>query len=132
MEDRSTHPPKHELGTAGDQDIVRGPRASDDATFVPVGSSQDPFEADLLTTALADEGIPVVARAQKDHLVDPLVNPAPQSWVLLVPAEHERKARALVEERRAELEARRGELEAAAIEEESATEGVPAPEGSRG
>ncbi len=113
---------EHELGTGGDHDIVKGPRASDDATFVRVGTAEDPFDADLIASALDEANIPVVARAQKDHLLDPLVNPNAPFWAIMVPAEHEPIAREIVERRHAELRASAGDLERAATEEERSTE----------
>ena len=113
---------EHELGTAGDQDIVKGPRATDDAVFVRVGTAEDPLEADLLTTALDEAGIPVVARAQKDHLLDPLVNPNVPFWAIMVPDEFGQRARAILDERRRELRASEPEFERAADEEELASE----------
>lgn len=115
-------PVEHELGTAGDQDIVKGPRASDDALYVRVGAAEDPLEADLLTTALAEADIPVVARAQKDHLLDPLVNPNVPFWAIMVPEEFALRAQAIVDARRAELRAEAPLLERAADEEELASE----------
>ena len=108
----------HELGTGGDQDIVRGPMAPDDATFVRIGTADDPFEADLITVALEEASIPVAARAQKDHLMDPLVNPNAPFWALMVPAEYEAQARAIVERCHAELRERAPEMERAAEEAE--------------
>jgi len=115
-------PVEHELGSTGDQDIVKGPRATDDDVFVRVGTAEDPLEADLLTTAIEEAGIPVVARAQKDHLLDPLVNPNVPFWAILVPDEYAQRARAILEQRRAELRADEPVLERAADEEERATE----------
>lgn len=112
----------HELGTAGDQDIVKGPAASDDAIFVPIGSTDDLFEADLLADALADAGIPVAARAQKDHLLDPLVNPLVPFWVILVPSDRADEAGGLLTERLRELHLSEREGEAAARAEEQAGE----------
>lgn len=112
----------HELGTSGDQDIIKGPRAGDDARFVPVGSAEDPFAADLITSALGDEGIPVAARAQKDHLLDPLVNPNRAFWVVLVPDEYAERARRIIEVTLDEMHAQQVELERAAEEAELATE----------
>jgi len=112
----------HELGTGGDEDIVRGPLAADDAVFVRVGTADDPFEADLITAALEDASIPVAARAQKDHLMDPLVNPNPPFWVVMVPSEYEAKAREIVERCHAELRARAPEMERAAEEAERTSE----------
>ena len=114
--------PDHELGTGGDQDIVRGPLASDDTRFVRVGTADDPFTADRLTAALEDAGIPVVARAQRDHLLDPLVNPHRAFWVVLTPEERAAEARAIVDRCHAEMRARAAELERAAEEEELASE----------
>ncbi len=113
---------EHELGTAGDQDIVKGPRATDDAVFVRIGTAEDPLEADLLTTALDEAGIPVVARAQKDHLLDPLVNPNVPFWAIMVPDDFGQRGRAILEERRRELRASEPEFERAADEEELASE----------
>lgn len=112
----------HELGTAGDQDIVKGPAASDDAIFVPIGSTDDLFEADLLADALADAGIPVAARAQKDHLLDTLVNPLAPFWVIMVPSEQADEAGDLLTERLRELHLSEREGEAAARAEEQAGE----------
>jgi len=120
--------PDHELGTSGDQDIVKGPLAGDDAQFVRVGTADDPFAADLIATALEDAGIPVVARAQKDHLLDPLVNPNRAFWVVLVPDEHAEVARRIVERCHADLRAQEAELARAAEEAELASE----HEGTRG
>jgi len=116
---------EHALGTAGDQDIVKGPRASDDDLFVRVGTTEDPIEADLLTTAIADAGIPVAARAQKDHLLDPLVNPNVPFWALMVPDQHAAQARTIVQQQRAELRAEEPDLAEAAEAEERTTEPLP-------
>jgi Putative prokaryotic signal transducing protein len=116
---------EHELGTSGDQDIVKGPRATDEAVFVRIGTAEDPLEADLLTTALDEAGIPVVARAQKDHLLDPLVNPNVPFWAIMVPSEFAGRAQAIVDERIRELRAEEPALAQAADEEELATEYVP-------
>lgn len=119
----------HELGTHGDQDIIKGPAASEDAVFVRVTTTEDIFEADLLTDALADEGITAAAFAQKDHPVDPLVRPALPWWVIEVPREDAARALAIVEARRAELKAVEPMAEVAAEEEERLGEmGGPLPE----
>ena len=94
-----------ELGAGGDQDIVKGPAASEDARFVRIGEAEDPFTADLLADALAEAEIPVLARAGRDQLMDTLVDPAPGAWEILVPEDMAPRATVLLEQRRAELDA---------------------------
>jgi hypothetical protein len=119
---QDVHPVPEALGSRPDEDIVKGPPARDDARFVKVGSADDPFEADLLTDALDEAEIPVAARATRDMLMDPLVVPAPIAWEILVPAEFEARARAIVAEKSAAIEAGAGDAARAAEEEEAATE----------
>ena len=109
---------RHELGSYGDQDILRGPPATDDTEFVTIGQADDPFEADLLTAALDEAGITVAARAQRDHLVDTLVNPNKPFWAIQVPAQDEVRAREILEWRQAEMRAMEPAAEEAAEEEE--------------
>ena len=115
------------LGSRPDEDIVKGPPAADDARFVKVGSADDPFEADLLTDALDEAEIPVAARSTRDMVMDTLVNPAPMSWDILVPAEFEARARSIVEARSRAIEEGAADAARAAEEEEAATEGTPIP-----
>lgn len=105
-----------ELGSHGDQDIVKGPAASEDARFVRIGVADDPFTADLLAEALAEEKIPVLARADRDQLMDTLVDPAPAAWEILVPDSVAERAAALLRQRQAELDAE--DMAAEAEEEE--------------
>jgi hypothetical protein len=107
---------EQELGTHGDQDIVKGPPASEDARFVRIGEADDPFTADLLADALAEEDIPVLARASRDQLMDMLVDPSPAAWEILVPASVAERATALLRTRQAELDAE--DMASAAEDEE--------------
>jgi hypothetical protein len=94
-----------EGGAHGDQDIVKGPPASPDARFVRIGVADDPFTADLLADALAEADIPVLARADRDQLLDTLVDPAPGAWEIMVPETAAERAGLLLRERQAELDA---------------------------
>lgn len=118
------HPVAEALGSRPDEDIVKGPPAANDARFVRVGSASDPFAADLITDALDEAEIPVVARSSRDHLLDTLVVPAPNSWDILVPQEFEARARTIVAERHAAMVENEDAAAQAAEEEEAATEGT--------
>ena len=113
-ETQEVHPVAEPLGSRPDEDIVKGPPAADNARFVTVGSADDPFEADLLTDALDQVEIPVIARASRDHVLDTLVVPAPNFWDIMVPQEHAARARELVEAKKRDLERNAAEAEAAA------------------
>lgn len=110
------------LGSRPDEDIVKGPPATNNARFVKVGVADDPFEADLLTDALDEVGIPVAARSTRDMVMDTLVNPAAIAWDILVPEEFEARARAIIEAKSKEIEDAAADAARAAEEEEAATE----------
>jgi hypothetical protein len=117
-ENPEVHPVAEALGSRPDEDIVKGPPAADDAFFVRVGSADDPFEADLLTDALDEAQIPVIARASRDHVMDTLVVTAPNFWDIMVPREYEERARGIVEMRKVTIE-RDADDAARAAEEEA-------------
>lgn len=116
-ENPEVHPVAEALGSRPDEDIVKGPPAADDAYFVRVGSTDDPFEADLLTDALDEAQIPVIARASRDHVVDTLVVAAPNFWDVMVPREYADRARELVEARKQKIESEADDAGRAAEEE---------------
>jgi len=93
------------------------------ATFVPVASSADPFEAEALVAALREANLPAFTRDRRRALMDVLVTSGSSSfWQILAPADRVTEARAAVEARRRELVAEEADAARAAEEEEAATE----------
>jgi hypothetical protein len=95
--------------------------------FVLAGTAEDPLTAENLAEVVDQAGIPVVVRARRRGVVDPITSPALHAWwEILVPEELVERAQALVEGERAKIEADAGAAERAALEEELATEAVAA------
>jgi hypothetical protein len=91
--------------------------------FVLAGTAEDPLTAENLAEVVDQAGIPVVVRARRRGVVDPITSPALHAWwEILVPEELAERAQALVESERANIEADAGAAERAALEEEQATE----------
>ena len=109
-------------GETDDREDVR--EAPDDpGEFEVAGSVPDPFEAELLSRALEEEGIPAIVHSPHSGIAGKIDSPV-EVYNLLVPARDLERARSLLAERRAALEAD-PEAAARAAEEEAAAPSEP-------
>ena len=100
----------------------------DPRDFVVVGPAEDPFEADAFAAAIAEAGIPVMARPKHGGTMDSLTESAQGHWwEVLVPADQKDKASEAMAKRREELVA--SESEAGEAAEAEALESKPEPDG---
>jgi hypothetical protein len=106
----------HPSQTDGDEDVREAPE--DPGEFAVAGSVPDSFEADLLSRALDEAGIPAIVHAPHSGMVGKIDSPV-EVYNLLVPARELNRARLILAERRAALEA---DPEAAARAAEDAQE----------
>jgi hypothetical protein len=86
----------------GDQNVREVP--DDPGEFEVAGSVPDSFEAELLSRALEEAGIPAIVHAPHSGVVGKIDSPV-EVYNLLVPARDLNRARLLLAERRAALEA---------------------------
>jgi putative signal transducing protein len=103
-------------GETDDGEEVRD-APDDPGEFEVAGTVPDPFEAELLSQALEEAGIPAIVHAPRSGVVGKIDSPV-EVYNLLVPARDLERARSLLSERRAALEAD-PEAAARAAEEEA-------------
>lgn len=101
-----------------DEDGTVRETPDDPGEFQVAASVPDPFEADLLSRALEDAGIPAIVHSPHAGMVGKIDSPV-EVYNLLVPARDLDRAQSLIAERRAALEA---DPEAAARAAEDAEE----------
>lgn len=112
----------HPGETIDDREDVR--EAPDDpGEFEVAETLPDPFEAELLSRALEEEGIPAIVHSPRSGVAGKIDSPV-DVYNLLVPARDLERARSLLSERRAALEAD-PEAAARAAEEEAAAPSEP-------
>src|SRR5205085_9739419 len=110
-----------ETGEDGVSEAPREMRGFEVAATVP-----DPLEADLLSRACDDDGIPAIVRSARSGLVGKLASPV-EAFNILLPAREVDRARALIAERREALEADPEGAGRAAEEAEAAEESSGGP-----
>jgi Putative prokaryotic signal transducing protein len=106
----------HPGSTSDDEDVREAP--DDPGEFRVADSVPDSFEADLLSRALEEAGIPAIVHSPHSGVAGKIDSPV-EVYNLLVPARDLNRARLLLADRRAALEA---DPEAAARAAEDAEE----------
>ena len=103
---------------------------ADTRRFVVAGTSEDAFTTEELVAMLEKEKIPVMARARRRGVVEPITSPSLSGWwEILVPEGEAERAAKLIEGERARLEAMAEENAKAAEEEEAEMEKAAKGEG---
>jgi hypothetical protein len=103
---------------------------ADTRKFVVAGTSEDAFTTEELVAMLEREKIPVMARARRKGIVEPLTSGSLRGWwEILVPEDQAERAAKLIETERARLEAMAEENAKAAEEEEAEMEKAAKGEG---
>lgn len=98
----------------------------DTRRFVVAGTAEDPLTAENLADVVDEAGIPVVVRARRRGMVEPITTAALHAWwEILVPEELKDRAGAVIETERQQIEADAGEAARAAEEEEAEGERKP-------
>jgi Putative prokaryotic signal transducing protein len=92
----------HPSGTDDDENVRESPQ--DPGEFEVAGSVPDSFEADLLSRALEEAGIPSIVHSPHSGVAGKIDSPV-EVYNLLVPARDANRARLILAERRAALEA---------------------------
>jgi len=103
----------------GEDEVSEAPRELGE--FEVAATAPDALEADLLSRACEDAGIPAIVRSPRSGLVGKLASPV-EVFNILVPAREVDRARALIAERREALEADPEGAGRAAEEAEAAEE----------
>lgn len=87
--------------------------------FVIAGTAEDPLTAENLAEVVDEAGIPVVVRARRRGVVEPLTTSSLHAWwEILVPEELKDRAERVIESERKQIEADAAEAARAAEEEE--------------
>jgi hypothetical protein len=96
---------------------------ADTRKFVVAGTAEDPLSADELVEAIEQAGIPVMARARRRGVVEPITSPSLHGWwEILVPEENSERATQIIDTELERLEAEAEEAARAAEEEEAESE----------
>jgi len=94
--------------------------AKDTRRFVLAGTTEDPLSAENLAEVVDGAGIPVLVRARRRGMVEPITSSSLHAWwEILVPEELLESAQAVLEKERAQIEADAAEAAQAAEEEEA-------------
>jgi hypothetical protein len=97
--------------------------SADTRKFVVAGTAEDPLTTEELVGIVEQAGIPVMARARRRGVVEPITTASLQGWwELLVPESHAARATQLIEQEKKRLESEAEEAARAAEEEEAETE----------
>jgi hypothetical protein len=101
--------------------------AKDTRRFVLAGTTEDPLSAENLAEVVDGAGIPVLVRARRRGVVEPITSSSLHAWwEILVPEELLDRAQAVLEKERQQIEADAGEAAQAAEEEEAQGEKLEA------
>lgn len=88
--------------------------------FVVAGTAADPLTAENLAEGVDGAGIPVLVRARRRGVVEPITSSSLHAWwEVLVPEELLERAQAILETERQQIEADAAEAARAAEEEEA-------------
>lgn len=92
----------------------------DTTTFVIAGTADDLFQADSLSTAIDQKGIPVLTRMRRSSAVDALTEAVQRAWwEILVPSDKKEEAFQAIQSQKEILKSMEADSERA-VEEETA------------